>query len=281
MPDVTDLSDKPADRRDRRLYIWWGIAFALLALLGTFCWLIVAPCLRVRSAIKSCHGQKERFWLMPRESDEVCWRHSIAQEQVSRLGGSQAAFGSLKLYLRLPERLAPDKSTARALLAECGRSAVPELVKEMEKRDQDWAMTTGVLAEIVNSDCTEAIDPFIAVFKNGNHHELFEASRGLEHIGKPAVQPLIAAMNHQDWPCRELSASTLGAIGDKRAVKPLIAALKDPQARVRQAAAGALGDLKDPSAIKPLEDALADPDNWTRHCVSEALKAVRGEEAPK
>ena len=263
-------------KADRRFYIGWSIAFGLLVLLGAFCWLVLKPCQEVRSAIRACHA-RERFWLMPLESDVVCWRRATAREQVARLGGPQTAFRALRLYLHLPDRFAPDKGTARALLAECGKQAVPELLRVIERTNDDTWLTAGILAETVDENCTEAIGPFISLLRGGAHHEADEAARGLRRIGRPAVQPLIAALRDPDAVRRMFAAGILGEIGDQQAVAPLIEALKDSVPDVRRGAAMALGELKDSRAARPLEDLLLDDDVHVRLEATEALKKIRGE----
>jgi len=68
----------------------------------------------------------------------------------------------------------------------------------------------------------------------------YNAALALGKIGKPAVEPLIAALKDKDSRVRYSAAWALGKIGDKRAVEPLIAALKDKDSTVRRDAAWAL-----------------------------------------
>lgn len=84
--------------------------------------------------------------------------------------------------------------------------------------------------------------------------EQWSVAWAIADIGKPAVEPLIAALNNKDSDeyIRKRAPLALGRIGDSRAVEPLIAALKDENNEVRFSAAIALGDIKDPRAIEPL-----------------------------
>ena len=70
-----------------------------------------------------------------------------------------------------------------------------------------------------------------------------EAENALEEIGKPAVDPLIAALKNQNSDIRGRAARALGTIRDTRAVDPLIAALKDENSGVRGRAARALQEI--------------------------------------
>ena len=67
-------------------------------------------------------------------------------------------------------------------------------------------------------------------------------------IGKPAVEPLLAALRDKDEDVRKNAALALGYIKDPRAVEPLLAALKDKDKEVRGIAALSLGEIKDPRA---------------------------------
>ena len=60
-------------------------------------------------------------------------------------------------------------------------------------------------------------------------------------IGKPAVKPLIAALNDRDPLVRRNAAEALGKIEDFLAVEPLIDALRDRDPLVRRHVAKALG----------------------------------------
>ncbi|GAI92158.1 unnamed protein product, partial [marine sediment metagenome] len=78
-----------------------------------------------------------------------------------------------------------------------------------------------------------------------------EATRALVKIGKPAVEPLIAALDDDNYLVRVKIVEILGQIGDFRATEPLTVALKDEYFEVRLRAAQALGELKDPR-VEPL-----------------------------
>jgi len=64
----------------------------------------------------------------------------------------------------------------------------------------------------------------------------FEATRSFE--------PLIKALETEDWQIRQEAAAALGKIGDPRAIEPLTRALKDEHEWVRQAAQVALGEMQ-------------------------------------
>lgn len=78
--------------------------------------------------------------------------------------------------------------------------------------------------------------------------------RSLASIGRPAVRPLIAALNHKDVRVRSGAAQALERIGPDaaEATAALLSALKDPRPDVRAAAAAALASIgSDNAKITP------------------------------
>ena len=71
------------------------------------------------------------------------------------------------------------------------------------------------------------------------------AASALGNIGnKIALNPLIEALEDEDWNVKLTAATALGNVGDKRAIRPLIRALgEDEFAFTRVAAASALSKL--------------------------------------
>jgi len=100
-----------------------------------------------------------------------------------------------------------------------------------------------------------------------------EATKALVKIGKPAVQPLIAALKDENLYVRLNAAKALGNITDPRAVEPLIAALKDENRWVRKNVAEALVKIGEP-AIKPLIAALKDENSDVRWMATKALVKI-------
>jgi HEAT repeat protein len=83
---------------------------------------------------------------------------------------------------------------------------------------------------------------------------------------------LLSSKNPGDrWRAIEVLARTR----DERAIEPLIAALEDEDWRVRQKAAWALGYLGDPRALTPLRRALGDPREGVDDMIYEALDRIK------
>ncbi len=112
-----------------------------------------------------------------------------------------------------------------------------------------------------------AVAPLIAACANQTD-ESRAATRALVKIGKPAVDPLIAALKHKDERIRLAAAEALGLIGDPRAINPLLQALKKDPSTVAEA----LGRLKSPLAVEALIPFLnKDQGRWTRLMTAQAL----------
>mgnify|MGYP001082273425 CR=1 FL=1 len=110
------------------------------------------------------------------------------------------------------------------------------------------------------------------------------AARALIKIGKPGVEPLIAALEKGGY----RAAWVLGAIGDNRAVDALRVALKSENEEARRSAAWALDKIADARASEPDNDATKDASDIDRKEASEGLEKMPpevcgscGQEFPK
>ncbi|MEN6516831.1 MAG: HEAT repeat domain-containing protein [Methanospirillum sp.] len=150
------------------------------------------------------------------------------------------------------------------------------------------------------------IDGLLKTLGNRKDAEVPDRAAGaLITIGRPAVDPLIAALTGSDLQVRRAAARVLGEIGDPHAIEPLLHALKDSRANVRAAAvsglvkiggpavdpliatlgdfdiharegaAVALGKLGDARAVEPLIAALGDSDERVRSAAGDAVQRLR------
>ncbi len=137
-----------------------------------------------------------------------------------------------------------------------------------------------------------------------------EATLALLRLGRPAVEPLIAALNNEDEDLRDEVVKVLGKVrsnwvvnpliavlkndkakasalagaaqvlrkfGSSRAVEPLIARLEHKDPGVRREMARALRKIGDFRAIKPLEKlAKNDPEPSVRQAAQESLAKIKG-----
>jgi HEAT repeat protein len=118
-----------------------------------------------------------------------------------------------------------------------------------------------------------AVKPLIAALRDESCG--CTAANALVKIGKPAVEPLIAALMDKDLIVRRNAVMALGGIKDASAVEPLIAALKDKDLIVRRNAVTALGQIKDAGAVEPLIAALKDESPIVRGNAATALGQIK------
>jgi HEAT repeat protein len=154
-----------------------------------------------------------------------------------------------------------------------GPSVVPLLVGAVKTRPSTPYMQWAVMEALIRigSASVEALLPLLG----DESDPARAAAQVLGTLRDPhAVEPLLAAMKHQDWRVREEVAKALGEIGDGRAAEPLGAALKDGDHMVRLAAVEALGQLGDPRAVQPLVAALKDEVKIVQHAAAKALGKI-------
>jgi len=105
-------------------------------------------------------------------------------------------------------------------------------------------------------------------------------AEALVKIGKPAVKPLLQAIDSQDLNTRYWSIEALGQIGDSRAVEPLIALLSDRDATIRYGSTKALGAIADSKAFDPLTKALRDPSDMVKRQAQRSMRKLVSKELP-
>jgi HEAT repeat protein len=100
-----------------------------------------------------------------------------------------------------------------------------------------------------------------------------EACRAMAALGKPSLEPLLAALKHGSVRVRAGAAEGLGGLEDLRALEPLLAAATEDAFAVRRKAIRALGALKHPDALKPLIDVFRGPHAKLREEAAGALRS--------
>ena len=107
-----------------------------------------------------------------------------------------------------------------------------------------------------------------------------QAQKMLVQIGRPAVEPLIAALGEPLGQFKLIYViEPLGKIADPRAVDALLKLTNHPSEYVRRAVVGALGVINDPRGIHPLIQALHDSDKSVRAYAAEGLGIIGGPRA--
>jgi HEAT repeat protein len=117
---------------------------------------------------------------------------------------------------------------------------------------QGKGMEIGVAAEaLARIGSPEAIDALlVALEEPGRSARWHAALAAVEHVGEPAVEPLVARLDSQDANVRRNAAQALGWTGSHSASQALAQVLgKDPDAHVREQAAWALGNIGQSSGM--------------------------------
>ena len=93
---------------------------------------------------------------------------------------------------------------------------------------------------------TKAVDPLIQALLDNDSNVREWAVLALVKIGKPAVNPLIAAIEGKDDQITWQAIASLGLIQDANSTEPLISKLSSNSSNIRYWSAVALGQIRDP-----------------------------------
>ena len=195
MPD-NPAPQPPGDAR--RVYVWYGIAFGALAALALFCWLLLRPLLMARQVSKLqalvSSGLEE-------------------QDALQELGGRERAVRTLSLYMRLPNRIAPDKDTTALLLGHCGQEAVPALTAALTDPNVHVRLQALTSLARLGARPKEALPVAIAVLADPDWHHRIVAIDAIREFG-PGSDAAIPALGKlfNDEVCGEAARETVTKI---------------------------------------------------------------------
>lgn len=190
----------------------------------------------------------------------ACNLENVKDSKVQRLEAEKNV-KELIVYLKTPERFGADQA-AEALGKLGDKQAVEPLIAVLAspslssessvqiKTRKAAAIALGKLQD------TRAIKPLAAAVKHKNTVIAAAAKDGLKEIAANnpnVVKELLPALKKDD----AVGVAALGAIG-KPALEPMLAALKDPDSIIQANAAIVLGNIGDAKAIKPLTENLTD-----------------------
>lgn len=108
-------------------------------------------------------------------------------------------------------------------------------------------------------------------FRSEDWQSREHARKTLDKIGKPAVGPLITALEDNDAEVRWRAAYSLGEMGDTRAIEPLAELLKDEDRRVCYRAIEALGKIESSQAAESIITVLTDENPHLRNKADRVL----------
>ncbi len=285
--------ETPNPRRSRRIYIYWGVALALLLTLGLFCWLVVVPVWQVQKAIGRLEAIAERearsFSSRRMSAPPYYWASQsndrlmalATEEGVKPLGGPEQAASAASLYLRAPERFAPDKALALVLAGACGGDAsplVPLIVRFIEDDDRNVRLTAvTALGRVGDPKALEHLVPLLA---SGSDQALRRrVIEALGRIGDARAADHLLPLLKKGVPeeTRVAAVTALGRLRDERCFRAVIAVTQDQSRWVRRSAVQALGRMGGVRVLEPLEAAAKDRDDLVSTDAKESLKRIRKE----
>lgn len=172
-----------------------------------------------------------------------------------------------EINLKNPDRKDEVKSVVENIKE---KKEIEGLIKALKYNDRNIQISAvKALGEIRNE---RAVESLIQALKDQNiSHFVIVA---LKMIGKPAIEPLIKALKHENLGIRWGATITLGKLG-KPAVEPLIQTLNDENTLLRRGAANALGEIGDAKAIIPLNQILNDKDLLVRVYAQEGIDKIK------
>lgn len=295
-------SDPTPPDRSRRAVIVATVGIVVIMGLAVFYVAVVAP-LRETHVIVREFGE---VYAHGRASTEMYQQ----KEATQRLGGPDRAADRLARYLRLPKWMSPDRVNATRLLGWCGPRAVPVLVQTLGDANKDVRRAAASALSRMGDVHTEgwggwrgkqdspalkeAVPALVKALNDPDREVRLRAIGALGAIGpeaKEAVPALVRALGDRSASVRQTAVWVLGRFGPdaKEAVPALIRALDDRTYPPRANAVVALGRIGPEAreAIPALERLLKSldphrpPDSHLRKEATEALKKIRGADAPE
>ncbi len=105
------------------------------------------------------------------------------------------------------------------------------------------------------------------------------AAEILERIGRCAIAPVIALLQHEDPRVRGAAATLLGKLGAREAIPHLMALRTDENINVRSTIFRVLGELGDAAVCDGIRAHVRDPEAWVRFAVMHTLAELQDHQA--
>jgi hypothetical protein len=254
---VTEPAGQPTKPRTWRPMALWTVAMLLALGLIWFVAAAVVPVWQVRSLVAA---------------EEARSHYGALSYKCPVAGDARRRYiDRCVVYLKLPDFIAPHKTTAALMLGGCGYDALPELLREIH--------ASGLQRRAIAAASIGMTGP------QGRTASQELASLALTD---PEAAVRDTALNALAWLYRDETQpgidKRLLLLPDAVQFMPVwTKALGDAESRVRLRAALCLEALgkNAKEAIPLLENALKDPDESVRSAAADALKKIRDEEAPK
>ena len=163
------------------------------------------------------------------------------------------------------------RQAAAEALAKIGEPAIPPLIAAL-KHFSTREGAAGVLLMLGDPAVRRAVEQLVIAFDGEDDDARGAAIEAMVEIGRPAVEPLIAALSNTSLNKRKIDIKYIVVVTDTEELIPhhldlrarVSEVLQDKGLSVRGAAAGALGMIGDARAIDPLIAVLRDDDMLLR-----------------
>ena len=169
----------------------------------------------------------------------------------------------------------PDLSVQEAAASILSEIADERVLEPLESAllSQDWVVRMHAARAVGRLGHSRSVETLVLLLQDKVPAVRDEAIAALVSMGESAVEPLVAALEDQDWRVRLRATEALCVVKSPTAVEPLVGLLqRDPDTAVRQEAARALGQIGDESAVDALLGVVEEPRLQVR--VIEALGRI-------
>ncbi len=169
----------------------------------------------------------------------------------------------------------PDLSVQEAAASILSEIADERVLEPLESAllSQDWVVRMHAARAVGRLGHSRSVETLVLLLQDKVPAVRDEAIAALVSMGESAVEPLVVALEDQDWRVRLRATEALCVVKSPTAVEPLVGLLqRDPDTAVRQEAARALGQIGDESAVDALLGVVEEPRLQVR--VIEALGRI-------
>ena len=169
----------------------------------------------------------------------------------------------------------PDLSVQEAAASILSEIADERVLEPLQSAllNQDWVVRMHAARAVGRLGNPGSVETLVLLLQDKVPAVRDEAISALVSMGESAVEPLVAALEDQDWRVRLRATEALCVLKSRTSVEPLVGLLQhDPDTAVRQEAARALGQIGDRSAVDALLGVIEEPRLQVR--VIEALGRI-------
>ena len=207
------------------------------------------------------------------------YRHAETREAALRAAARLDPERAIPALIKtLGETLAHDVSQIKVICAALSElsdpRAVPPVLDQLKSDLPEVRIAAVDALKALAAGVPAALDALIAEMKCESAARRNAAAVALAEVGRPAHDPVVAALADDDPHLRQGAAWTLGFMANTNSIPALARALNDRELHVRIAAAWALGECDGVTAAAALTPLLASENPRLRTAAAQALGKV-------